>query len=106
MPPFVCAGEIGDLSVDVVTAGRRGVLGDHQAISRFVVAEHTVAVDRLNRCQRSQTFKIGNLGSLLLVGCTLAGTTDIRDHAILVVLARLGLRGAEVAAPSLDDVDW
>lgn len=29
-----------------------------------------------------------------------------RDHAIVVILARLGLRAAEVAALSLDDLDW
>jgi integrase/recombinase XerD len=30
----------------------------------------------------------------------------LRDHAIVVMLARLGLRAAEVAALSLDDLDW
>ena len=29
-----------------------------------------------------------------------------RDHAILLLLARLGLRGGEVAALTLDDLDW
>lgn len=32
--------------------------------------------------------------------------TGRRDHAILVLLARLGLRAGEVAALELDDVDW
>ncbi len=35
--------------------------------------------------------------------CTPAG---LRDHAVLTVLARWGLRGAEAAALGLDDVDW
>ena len=30
----------------------------------------------------------------------------VRDHAVLVTLARLGLRGAEVAAIGLADVEW
>lgn len=30
----------------------------------------------------------------------------LRDHAVLIVLARLGLRGAEVAALGLADVEW
>lgn len=35
------------------------------------------------------------------------GTTGgRRDHAIVVMLARLGLRAAEVAALTVDDVDW
>lgn len=34
---------------------------------------------------------------------TLAG---VRDHAVLVVLSRLGLRASEVAALRLDDLDW
>jgi integrase len=29
-----------------------------------------------------------------------------RDHAVLLVLRRLGLRAGEVAALRLDDVDW
>jgi len=36
-------------------------------------------------------------------GRTLVGR---RDHAVLVLLARLGLRAGEVAALSLDDLDW
>ena len=32
--------------------------------------------------------------------------SGLRDHAVLVVLARLGLRGAEVAALQLADIDW
>ena len=30
----------------------------------------------------------------------------LRDHAVVVVLARLGLRAGEVAGLDLDDVDW
>lgn len=44
--------------------------------------------------------------SRLLASCdrrTLAGR---RDYAILLLLARLGLRAGEVAAIQLDDVDW
>lgn len=36
----------------------------------------------------------------------LATPVGLRDHAVLVVLARLGLRGAEVAALELGDIDW
>jgi integrase/recombinase XerD len=41
---------------------------------------------------------LDNQGPPTAVGC--------RDHAVVVMLARLGLRAAEVAGLSLDDVDW
>jgi integrase len=42
----------------------------------------------------------------LVRSCDPGTRTGRRDHAILVVLARLGLRAGEVAALELDDVDW
>jgi integrase/recombinase XerD len=42
----------------------------------------------------------------LLAGCDTTTAVGLRDHAVLTVLARLGLRGAEVAALGLGDVDW
>ncbi|MEO7116020.1 MAG: site-specific integrase [Caldimonas sp.] len=42
----------------------------------------------------------------LLAAHDLDRPVGLRDHAVLVVLARLGLRGAEVAALQLVDVEW
>ncbi len=42
----------------------------------------------------------------LLASCDRRTGRGRRDHAILLVLARLGLRAGEVARLSLDDVDW
>ena len=42
----------------------------------------------------------------LLASCDRRRSKGRRDYAILVVLARLGLRAVEVAALSLDDIDW
>ena len=44
--------------------------------------------------------------SALLGSCDRAHPTGIRDFAVLVVLARLGLRAGEVAALQVGDVDW
>jgi site-specific recombinase XerD len=44
--------------------------------------------------------------ALLLGSCDRATAIGRRDYAILVLLARLGLRCGEVAALELDDVDW
>jgi integrase/recombinase XerD len=42
----------------------------------------------------------------LLASCDRRRTIGRRDYAILLLLARLGLRAGEVAAITLDDVDW
>jgi integrase/recombinase XerD len=43
---------------------------------------------------------------LLLGSCDRSTTVGCRDHAILILLARLGLRAGEVAGLALDDIDW
>ena len=42
----------------------------------------------------------------ILSSCDGSSVAGRRDHAILLLLARLGLRGGEVAALTLDDFDW
>jgi site-specific recombinase XerD len=42
----------------------------------------------------------------LLAGCDRRTPTGQRDYAILLLLARLGLRAGEVARLGLDDIDW
>ena len=42
----------------------------------------------------------------LLASCDTSTVIGVRDMAILTVLARLALRAAEVAALSLEDIDW
>ncbi|MEZ2312005.1 tyrosine-type recombinase/integrase [Paraburkholderia sp. RCC_158] len=38
--------------------------------------------------------------------CDLETDTGVRDHAILLLLARLGLRGGDIVNLRLDDIDW
>jgi integrase/recombinase XerD len=42
----------------------------------------------------------------MLASCDLGTATGRRDQAILLLLARMGLRAGEVAALGLDDIDW
>ena len=42
----------------------------------------------------------------MLSACDLSTAAGRRDHAILLLLARLGLRAGEVVALALDDLDW
>jgi site-specific recombinase XerD len=42
----------------------------------------------------------------ILKHCKHLNTEGLRDHAILLLLARLGLRAGEVVSLTLDDIDW
>lgn len=42
----------------------------------------------------------------VVTSCDLTTTTGLRDRAILLLLARLGLRGSDIVAMTLDDIDW
>jgi site-specific recombinase XerD len=42
----------------------------------------------------------------LLAACDRASPVGRRDYAILLLLARLGLRGGEIVRLDLDDIDW
>jgi len=44
--------------------------------------------------------------SALLAACDAGTVIGARDRALITVLVRLGLRAGEVAALSLDDIDW
>ena len=43
---------------------------------------------------------------LVLASCDKSTVIGRRDHAVLLLLARLGLRGGEVATLTLEDIDW
>jgi integrase/recombinase XerD len=70
-----------DLSIAIPSAPNR----------RFVGIPRHLAADQVRR---------------VLTSCNKQTRTGRRDYAILLLLARLGLRGGEVEALKLDDIDW
>jgi integrase/recombinase XerD len=44
--------------------------------------------------------------SAMLATCDRRTTKGLRDHAALLLMVRIGLRACEVAALTLDDIDW
>jgi integrase/recombinase XerD len=65
------------------------------------------AVPSVARRQHSlpRQLEAGHVAALL-ENCDRASAVGVRDYAILTLLARLGLRVAEVTRLKLDDVDW
>jgi integrase len=50
--------------------------------------------------------RTGCRGGAVLAGCGRETAVGRRDYAVLSLLARLGLRGAEAAGLRLDDIYW
>lgn len=70
-----------DLSIAIPSAPNRRLIG----IPRYLTADQV---------------------SRVLASCNEQTRTGRRDYAILLLLARLGLRSGEVEALKLDDIDW
>jgi site-specific recombinase XerD len=75
----------GDIKLDLAAAVPTVANGSMTSIPRAISAEHVQAI--LTSCNRHTA-----------VGC--------RDYAILLLLARLGLRASEIVALTLEDIDW
>jgi integrase/recombinase XerD len=69
------------------------------------VAEAVPAVAGWHRPSLARALRPADI-ALLLQGCGRDTATGRRDYAVLILLARMGLRAGEVAALSVDDVDW
>jgi integrase len=74
-----------------------------QTSTSLVAAVPSVAGWRLSGLPKS--LEPGQLRRLL-AACDLRTGTGRRDYAVLLLLARLGLRAGEVAGLGLDDIDW
>lgn len=47
-----------------------------------------------------------NVVKKVIAACKTSTPNDLRDRAILILLARLGLRGGDIIKMKLDDIDW
>jgi site-specific recombinase XerD len=101
-----CREDRGGTAVRMVTALR--------SLLRFLHVEGLVDQPLVQAVPSVAAWKLAGLPkaldstqvSALLESCDQGTVVGRRDHAILVLLARLGLRAGEVASLRLDDVDW
>jgi site-specific recombinase XerD len=114
------------LTADTVTdfvrteAGRlkpcacRGPVTATRAMLRFLLTSGSVPPGLLGAVPTVRQWKLSTLPRYLTdeqLACVLQlGKTphplSLRDHAVLLLMARLGLRAGEVARLTLDDLDW
>lgn len=81
---------------------------------RFCLAEGLMAVDLSQAALPATGRRRSSLpqgiakadAQALIAGCDRRTALGRRDHAMLLLLLRLGLRAREVAALTLDDLDW
>jgi integrase/recombinase XerD len=97
----------------VVESAKREA-ADLRALLRFCHLDGIIPVDLGGAMPPVATWRGTRLPSTmsaadvdaLVAGCDRSTVSGRRDRAILVLLARLGLRSGEVAALTLGDIDW
>lgn len=120
------AGAVSELDAGMVTAfvvgwtqGRntwsaKAMVTSLRAFLRFAHATGRTAVPLAGAVPAVASWRVSSLPQgmkareieRLLSGCDRQTPVGMRDYAVLSLLARLGLRGAEAAGLQLGDVDW
>jgi site-specific recombinase XerD len=77
----------------------------HQRLNRVCLAGCVPSI-RQWKLASLPTFLSAKQVQNVLDGCDRTSATGRRDYAILMMLAKLGLRANEVATLTLDDIDW
>jgi len=85
-----------------------------RAFTRYLLYRGHIAVDLAVAVPSVRTWRFGALPEHLspdqvqqtLDSCDRRSSIGRRDYAVLLLLARLGLRANEIATLTLDDVDW
>jgi site-specific recombinase XerD len=91
-----------------------GVVTALRSFLRFLLHRGAIQTDLARTLPGVATWRLSHLPKSLppeqveslLAGCDRSTPTGKRDYAILLLLARLGLRGGEVLAMTLEDLDW
>jgi integrase/recombinase XerD len=105
----------------VLDASRRYAVGSMKVLTvslrcllRYLFAAGVVDRDLSTAVPSVAGWRLGTLPltagedvlAALLAGCDRSTSLGIRDHAVLLLMARLGLRSAEIAVLRLEDLDW
>jgi site-specific recombinase XerD len=92
----------------------KGMVSALRSICRFLLQRGAIDRDLAAAVPRMPDWRLATLPKYLspeeverlLQACDLQTAVGRRDHAILLLLARLGLRAGEIIAFELDDIQW
>jgi len=92
----------------------KGAVTALRSFLRFLLQRGDIQADLARTLPGVATWRLSHLPKSLppkqveqlLACCDRSTPTGKRDYAILLLLARLGLRGGEVVAMTLEDLDW
>ena len=92
----------------------KGVITALRSFLRFLLQRGAIPTDLARTLPGVASWRLSHLPKSLppeqverlLACCDRSTPTGKRDYAILLLLARLGLRGGEVLAMTLEDLDW
>jgi integrase/recombinase XerD len=114
LTPVILSGFIAEYSRRVGRASLTTCCCELRAFLRYLYRERVLAKDLSQAVEYPQTYRLSGIPRsitwdqvrLVLEGVDRRSPTGRRDYAILLLLVSYGLRAREVAALTLDDIDW
>ena len=114
LSPSVLSGFVAQYSVQVGWSGLRNACGVLRVFLRYLHREGVLERDLSRVIEFPQTFRLSGIPRSIgwdevrrvLDGVDRRTPTGKRDYAILLLLVTYGLRAREVAALTVDDIDW
>ena len=114
LSPTVLTGFIADYGPRVAWPTLRNACGSLRVFVRYLYRERVLAKDLSSLVEFPQSYRLSGIPRSIgweqveqvLSGIDRRSACGKRDYAMLLLLATYGLRGCEVAALTLDDIDW
>lgn len=114
LSPNVLSGFIADYGPRVAWPTLRNACGTLRVFLRYLHRERVLAKDLSSLVEFPQSYRLSGIPRSIgweqveqvLAGVDRRAPCGKRDYAMLLLLATYGLRACEVAALTLDDIDW
>lgn len=112
--PGVLSGFVADYGPRISWSTLRNACGTLRVFLRYLYREGVLAKDLSTTVEFPQSFRLSGIPRSIgweqveqvLAGVDRRAPCGKRDYAMLLLLATYGLRASEVAALTLDDIDW